>query len=415
MNWKAMTYKTFNLGFILIVFSACVSKTSVVAQNTASSTNTSLIKTDNSIIKTGAENTEEFISLLQGKKVGVVANMTSTIGSTHLVDSLLKLGIHIKIVFSPEHGFRGDKEYGEHVKHDRDKKTGLPLFSLHGKTKKPSVESLKGIQMMVFDIQDVGVRFYTYISTLHFVMEACAEANIPLIVLDRPNPNAFYIGGPVLESAYKSFVGKHPVPVVYGMTIGEYAQMINGEKWLANGVQCSLKVVALKNWNHRSEYILPIPPSPNLPNQQSIYLYPHLCFFEGTDISLGRGTEFPFQIYGHPTYTDTSFSFTPISIKGKSTNPPQLGVKCFGKDLSTFPQNELKNVTDLQLRWFLDAYNKTKVPSFFNADGFINLLAGNGKFKEQVLAGKSEEEIRQSWQADLDKFKQIRSKYLLYP
>ncbi len=398
MNWNGMVFNVFKIGILSLLFNSCF------AQNKAPLG-----------ILTGAENTKAYLPILQGKKVGVVANMTSTIGNSHLVDSLLKLGINIKIVFSPEHGFRGDKEYGENINHSKDKKTGLAIFSLHGKTKKPTPKSLQGLQVVIFDIQDVGVRFYTYISSLHYVMEACAEAGISLIVLDRPNPNAFYVGGPVLQTKYTSFVGKHPVPVVYGMSIGEYAQMINGENWLPKNLKCKLTVIPIQNWTHQSKYILPIPPSPNLPNQQSIYLYPHLCFFEGTDVSLGRGTEFPFQIYGHPKYSDSTFNFTPISIPGKSSNPPQLNKKCFGKNLSIFPEEELLKMTDVNLSWFIDAYEKTKIDTFFTATAFFNLLAGNNVLIEQIKSKTPQEKIQESWKADLTKFKAIREKYLLYP
>ena len=398
MNCNAMVFNVFKIGILLFLFNSCFAQSSSSAQ-----------------IITGAENTALYLPLLKGKKVGVVANMTSTIGKNHLVDSLLKTGINIKIVFSPEHGFRGDKEYGENVKHTKDKKTGIPIFSLHGKNKKPTPKSLQGLQVVIFDIQDVGVRFYTYISSLHYVMEACAEAGIPLIVLDRPNPNAFYIGGPVLQEKYKSFIGKHPVPVVYGMTIGEYAKMINGENWLSKKIQCKLTVIPLQNWNHQSVYELPIPPSPNLPNQLSIYLYPHLCFFEGTEVSLGRGTEFPFQMYGHPNYTKNNFSFTPISIPGKSSNPPQLNNKCYGKDLTQYSKEDLLKIKTIQLDWLVDAYEKTKLDTFFLSNGFFNLLAGNNLLMEQIKNKVSIDKIQESWQTDLNNFKAIRQKYLIYP
>ena len=372
-------------------------------------------KEEPKIIKTGAEQVNLYIDLLKGKNVAVVSNQTSVIQNstsklksfTHLVDSLLALNINLKKVFAPEHGFRGKADAAEIIKDGKDAKTGLPIVSLYGKNKKPKPEQLKNIDVVVFDIQDVGVRFYTYISTLHFVMEACAEAGIPILILDRPNPNGHYIDGPVLEPKHASFVGKHPVPVVYGMTIGEYGQMINGEKWLENGIQCDLKVIPLKNYTHTSEYSLAIRPSPNLPNDKSINLYPSLGFFEGTTINAGRGTEFQFQRYGAPFFPKSDFSYTPISNFG-AKYPKHKEKLCYGVDLS----NE-KKLNAIHLEWLIDAYNKTpKTEKFFGETFTIH--AGTEKLQKQIEQGLSAKEIQNTWKNELQKFQKIRSKYLIY-
>ncbi len=385
-------------------------------------------------IITAAERTELYLDLLKGKKVGVVANQTSVIykitktevyelyeGTNvvsdtfvsndnlyiHLVDSLLSSGIQIKKVFAPEHGFRGKADAAELVKDGFDTKTGLPIISLYGKSKKPSQEQLEGLDIIVFDIQDVGARFYTYISTLHYVMEACAENGIPVIVLDRPNPNGHYIDGPILEMKHKSFVGKHPVPVVYGMTIGEYGQMINGEKWLANGIECDLTVIPLQNYSHDSEYSLPIKPSPNLPNDKSINLYPSLGFFEGTTINAGRGTEFQFQRYGAPFFEKTEFTYTPQSNEG-AKYPKHKGNLCYGVDVS-----KTNHLSNLDLSFLLDAYKRTpKKEQFFGSTFTIH--AGTEMLQQQIESGLSEQEIKASWKTGLEKFKIIRSKHLIY-
>ncbi len=363
-------------------------------------------------IKTGADRTEQYLSKLTGKRIAVVANQTSVISNsvhtyTHLVDSLLTLNVDVKKVFAPEHGFRGKADAGEVVKDGLDTKTGLPIISLYGKNKKPSQDQLKGIDLVVFDIQDVGARFYTYISTLHYVMEACAEANIPLLVLDRPNPNGHYIDGPVLEQEHKSFVGMHPVPVVYGMTIGEYGQMINGEKWLANKIQCDLTVIPLQNYTHQSEYSLPIKPSPNLPNDKSINLYPSLCFFEGTNVNAGRGTNMQFQVYGSPyLITESSFSYTPRSNEG-AKYPKHKNIQCYGKDL----RNE-KKLQGINLSWLKSAYSENSKDPFFNA--FFTKLAGTETLQQQIENNVSVKEIKASWKKGLDLFKKVRSSYLIY-
>ncbi|WP_299103043.1 DUF1343 domain-containing protein [uncultured Winogradskyella sp.] len=379
--------------------------------------------TDHSII-VGANRTELYIPILKGKRVGIVANLTSVIDVAprnsslhnttnlyiHLVDSLLKHQINIKKVFSPEHGFRGTADAGELVKDGVDTKTSLPIISLHGKHKKPTESHLKDIDLMIFDIQDVGVRFYTYISTLHYVMEACAEQNIPLLILDRPNPNGNYIDGPILEKKHSSFLGMHPIPLVHGMTIGEYAKMINGEGWLKNGIKCNIIIVELKNYSHSSSYNLPIRPSPNLPNNQSILLYPSLGLFEGTNINAGRGTEFQFQRYGAP-FLDKNyyeFSYTPIANFG-SKYPKHQNEVCYGADLS-----KIKAERHFTLKYVLDAYNNAKDKSkFFNTSNFT-AHAGTKILQQQIESGLTEEAIRATWKDGLESYKKTRSAYLIY-
>ena len=364
-------------------------------------------------METGAEQTEKYLPLLKGKKVAIVANHTTNINGSHLVDSLLSSGVHIVKIFSPEHGFRGKADAGEHVHNYQDSKTGLPVISLYGSSKKPQLKDLKDVDVVIFDLQDVGVRFYTYISTMHYVMEACAETGVEMMILDRPNPNGFYVDGPVLDTAYHSFVGMHPVPIVHGMTIGEFAQMINGEGWLKSGIQCKLNIIKCDHYTHDSLYQLPINPSPNLQNMLSVYLYPSLGFFEGTSLSVGRGTEFPFQVFGGPDMQNVEFTFTPISIDGASKYPKHRDTKCYGVDLRTIDKQELLNQKAIQLQWILFAYQNVKnQDDFFNA--FFYNISGNEKLRKQIEQGKSEEEIRQSWQPQLDEFKQIRRKYLLY-
>jgi len=375
----------------------------------------------------GAEQFPLYSHLLKSKNVGVVANQTSEVTikkandpafeetkkfkmQMHLVDYLILNNISVKKVFAPEHGFRGTADAGEHVKDGVDSKTGVPLISLYGSNKKPSEQQLKGIDVMVFDIQDVGARFYTYISTLHYVMEACAEWGIPVIVLDRPNPNGHYIDGPILEIEHESFVGMHPIPVVHGMTIGEYAQTVNGEGWLKNKVKCELTVIKMKNYTHDTEYSLPIKPSPNLPNDQAINLYPSLCFFEGTFINAGRGTEMQFQVFGAPTLPASKYTFeyTPQSNEG-AKDPKFKGELCHGKDLRNEPR-----LSKINLDWLIEAYNANgKKKDFFNS--FFVKLAGTDKLQKQIEQGLSAEEIRDSWKEGLAGFQKIREKYLLYP
>ena len=368
-------------------------------------------ETSTNEIVSAANQTEKYVTLLKNKRVAIVANQTSVIGNgtvhTHLVDTLISLNVNIVQVFGPEHGFRGKADAGEHVNDDKDPKTGIPIISLHGKNRKPTHDQLKNIDIVVFDIQDVGVRFYTYISTLTYVMEACAEMNIPVLVLDRPNPNAHYVDGPTLEMEHKSFVGMHPVPLVYGMTIGEYAYMVNGEQWMKKGVKCDLKVIPLKNYTHNSEIDLPIRPSPNLPNSQAINLYPSLGFFEGTIINAGRGTEFQFQRYGAPFFPKNNFSYTPLPNFG-SKNPKFKGEICYGVNLA-----KKKRQRKVNLEWLIDAYNKTpKEKSFFG--NTFTIHAGNLTLQKKIENGVSAEDIRKSWQKDIDEFQEIRIKYLIY-
>lgn len=362
-------------------------------------------------IYTGADQTQLYLSKLKGKNIAIVANQTSVIYNgnnyTHLVDSLVSLKINIHKVFAPEHGFRGDADAGESVADGIDKKTEIPIISLYGKNKKPTKEQLKDIDLMVFDIQDVGVRFYTYISSLHYVMEACAEQKIPVLLLDRPNPNGHYIDGPVLETEHKSFVGMHPVPVVYGMTIGEYGLMINGEKWLKNGIQTNLTVIPLKNYLHTSNYNLRIKPSPNLPNDTAINLYPSLCFFEGTNVSAGRGTAKQFQIYGSPFLnTKSKFTFTPNPNEG-SKSPKHAYIICYGEDLT-----ETKKLASLNLSWLIKAKKQNRTKNFFNS--FFTKLAGTEKLQNQIEEKITEELIRASWVEDIKTFRTVRKSYLLY-
>ncbi|MEA3491959.1 MAG: DUF1343 domain-containing protein [Campylobacterota bacterium] len=366
-------------------------------------------------ITPAAKRPDLYLPLLKGKSVALVVNHSSLVGREHLVDFLLKNGVDVRKIFAPEHGFRGRADAGAYVKNSRDTKTNLPIVSLYGKHKKPTKQDLAGIDLILFDIQDVGVRFYTYLSTLHYVMEAGAQQNTPLIVLDRPNPNGHYIDGPLLEKKYRSFVGLDPVPVVYGMTIGEYARMLNGEGWLKRGVKVKLTVIPLANYTHDSFYSLPIKPSPNLPNDRAITLYPSLAFFEGTVMSAGRGTEKPFQLYGAPKYRVKKFSFVPQSRAG-AKYPKFKGERCYGVDLSRDSFKKKRAKRELNLSYLRDAYAKyPDKKSFFLKNRFIDRLAGSDQLRKQILAGTSESAIRKSWQKDLNRFKRIRKKYLLYP
>jgi uncharacterized protein YbbC (DUF1343 family) len=377
-----------------------------------------IIQIDNTIktindIKMGADRTSEYIPLLKGKSVAVVANQSSMIKNTHLVDSLIKLGVNIKKVFCPEHGFRGTVDAGEKVETIKDAKTGLSIISLYGKNnKKPSAADLKDVDVMIFDIQDVGVRFYTYLSTLNYVMEACSENNKLLIVLDRPNPNGYYIDGPVMEDPYKSFLGLHPVPLVYGMTIGEYAQMINGEGWLKDGEKCNLKVITLQGYSHSDLYELPVKPSPNLPNMASVYLYPSLGLFEGTVVAVGRGTDSPFQVIGLPSLQKTNYTFTPEPKPG-AMEPKYSGQLCHGYNLKDFGSEYMKDFKKIYLYWLIGTYQNTPDKATFFDENF-NYHAGNATLQKQIKDGVPEEEIRKSWQPGLQKFLPIRKKYLLY-
>ena len=369
----------------------------------------------NKALVVGANQTEKYVYKLNNKSIGIVANQTSVIlnedGSySHLIDSLLKLKINIKRVFAPEHGFRGDADAGEYVKNGSDKKTGLPIISLYGKNKKPALNYLKDIDIMIFDIQDVGVRFYTYISTLHYIMEACAELKIPLIILDRPNPNGDYIDGPVLDMKYKSFVGMHPVPIVHGMTVGEYAKMINGESWLSDELHCDLTVIKVTNYSHSTVYEPPIPPSPNLPNYKSIRLYPSLCLFEGTSISVGRGTDDQFQVYGSPELNPMiyKYQFKPLPNKGAKF-PKYQNKLCFGENLKNSKINK-----GIQLNFILKAYENSKNKSQFFNDFFIK-LSGDNTLINNIKIGFKELDIKKKWSKTIKSYSKMRQFYLLYP
>lgn len=365
-------------------------------------------------IGVGSEQMDLYLPQLEGKTVGVVANHSTIIGKVHLIDTLISRGIHISKIFSPEHGFRGEEDAGEIIKNHIDSITGLPVVSLYGNSKKPLSSDLQDIDIMLFDMQDVGVRYYTYISTMHYVMEACAENNIPVMVLDRPNPNGFFVDGPLLDTNFRSFVGMHPVPLVHGMTIGEFARMISGEGWLKNGVQCQLTVVPCQNYTHDSTYTLPVRPSPNLPNQTAVYHYPSLGFFEGTVVSVGRGTDFPFQVFGHPQFPPIGFEFVPESRPGASKNPPFLGQKCFGFDLREYSEDYFVEQSGINLSLLIYAYQIfPQKDKFFNS--YFNVLAGSNLLRQQIEQGVEEQTIKQGWKVDVEKFLEIRGKYLLYP
>jgi uncharacterized protein YbbC (DUF1343 family) len=363
-------------------------------------------------IITGAERISEYVSLIKGKNIAIVANQTSLVGKTHLVDTLITLGVNVKYIFAPEHGFRHLADAGDPISNGTDPKTGLQIISLYGKQYKPTKENLTGIDAVIYDIQDVGTRFYTYISTLHYVLESCAENNIKCIILDRPNPNGYYFDGNISDTLHRSFVSMDPIPIVHGLTVGEYAMMANGEGWLKNRIKCNVEVVKCMNYTHKTYYEVPVKPSPNLPNQNSIYLYPSLCFFEGTVISCGRGTQFPFQAFGNPYLPDKGFSFTPESVPG-AMKPLHLGKKCFGTDL----QNELKNgkvpSPEINLEWVISAYKDyPEKDKFFTK--YFDVLAAGPALREQIIKGMTAKEIRNSWKGDLMKWEKAREKYLLY-
>ena len=373
-------------------------------------------------IITGADQTEKYLPYLKGKKIGLVANPTSIIGKTLSLDSLFALKVNIVKVFGPEHGFRGNASAGVKVDNSVDSKTGIPIISLYGKHQKPTKEDLSGIELMVFDIQDVGVRFYTNINTLQYVMEACAENNIELLILDRPNPNAFYVDGPILEASLKSGIGLQPIPILHGLTIAEYAQMLNGQGWLNNKVKCKLKIIKIANYDHSLPFILPVKPSPNLNTQQSVLLYPSLCLFEGTIISQGRGTYFPFTVLGNPKLKEKyKFTFTPVSIKGMSETPLHQNQVCYGLDLRKYNTNKFRKTGKLNLEWLMELYkaypDKGKFFDFKQSSQMNNFdkLAGTANLREQIIAGKSEEEIRLSWEPGLSQYKIMRRNYLIYP
>ena len=368
--------------------------------------------TDKNCFKTGADRPELYLPLLKDKTIAIVTNQTGLLkDKTFLVDFLVKNNIKIKTIFAPEHGFRGDADAGEHVKSGVDKKTGISIVSLYGDNKKPKPEQLKGIDLVLFDIQDVGVRFYTYISTLTYIMEAGAENGVEVVVLDRPNPHDGYIDGPILKNQWKSFIGMHNVPVVYGLTIGEYGKMVNGEKWLKNGVQAKYSVIPMQNYHKQQRYGVSDKPSPNLPNDKAINLYPSLCFFEGTQVSVGRGTDLPFQIYGSPWTKKMPYQFTPKPNYG-AKDPFLNGKLCFGENLS----NSTTELTELNIDWLLNAYKNYKNPQqdFFLKNLFFDKLAGTDELRKQIIAGKTSDEIKDSWKKGLEDFQKIRVKYVMY-
>ncbi|MBC7525522.1 MAG: DUF1343 domain-containing protein [Flavobacterium sp.] len=412
------------IGLLFLIFISCKSQINQKQiENEESKQDTNI--TSFSKVKTGAENSIEYLPLLKDKKIGIVTNQTgilyiykpivtnkthgsgTSVSLVNLVDYLLEQKINIQKIFAPEHGFRGTADAGEHITDGKDTKTDLPIISLYGNNKKPKSEQLVGIEVLIFDLQDVGARFYTYISTLHYIMEACAENNIQLIILDRPNPNGSIVDGPILEKEFTSFVGMHQIPLLHGMTIGEYAKMINGEKWLKNRIQCKLKVIPCLNYKREMRYSLPVKPSPNLPNDQAINLYASLCLFEGTNVSVGRGTEMQFQIYGSPFLPKSDFSFTPISNFG-AKEPVYKDQVCYGENLTTIPK-----VDKLELKWLIKAYNSTADKSKFFTD-FFTKLAGTKKLQQQIENEISEKDIRKSWEKGLQDFKVMRKKYLIY-
>ena len=403
-----------NSGLMLIVYLIISSSCGIIQKINEKTTQKNIEREKQEIIAnvlTGAENIDAYLPILKNKKIGVLTNQTGVLDvykkNNSIVDFLISNQIQVNKIFAPEHGFRGTADAGEHVIDGKDVSTNLPIISLYGDNKKPKPEQLAGIEIIVFDLQDVGARFYTYISTLHYIMEACAENKIQLIVLDRPNPNINIIDGPILEKEFTSFVGMHPIPLLHGMTSGEYAQMINGEKWLKNNIQCNLKVIPCLNYNRNLSYSLPVKPSPNLPNDQAINLYASLCLFEGTNVSVGRGTETQFQVYGSPFLPKSNFSFTPVPNFG-AKEPIYKNEICNGEELTNIPK-----VNKLELKWLIKAYNSTSDKSkFFNL--FFTKLAGNKKLQNQIENGISETEIRKTWNKGLEDFKQMRFMYLIY-
>lgn len=398
---------SFRLIFLIIISTSC----SANKTDTMGNIKSNLDKADTNLqirTKTGADNYNNYLPLLKNKKIGIVTNQTGILSNKiHLVDFLLEKNITIQKIFAPEHGFRGTADAGEHVVDGKDSKTGLSIISLYGDNKKPKPQQLSGIDIMVFDLQDVGARFYTYISSLHYIMEACAENNIPLLILDRPNPNGSIVDGPILEQSFTSFVGMHPVPLLHGMTIGEYGKMVNGERWLKNSIQCRLTVIPCIEYTREMKYNLPVKPSPNLPNDQAVNLYASLCLFEGTNVSVGRGTELQFQIYGSPYLPKSTFSFIPKPNFG-AQNPVYNGIECYGEDLSATTK-----VNRLELKWLIEAYRSTTDKSkFFNP--FFTKLAGTKKLQLQIEARMPENKIRESWRNGSVQFKEMRSKYLIY-
>ncbi|MBN2730252.1 MAG: DUF1343 domain-containing protein [Bacteroidales bacterium] len=368
-----------------------------------------------STVLTGAERCDAYFPLLEGKRIALVVNHTSMIGNIHLADSLFKAGFNIVKIFAPEHGFRGDHSDGDLINNEKDEKTGASIVSLFGSKFKPTAQDLSDVDIVLFDIQDVGVRFYTFISTMHYVMEACAENNKKFLVLDRPNPNGHYVDGPMLDLKYRSFIGMHPIPLVHGLTVGELAMMINGEKWLSNEIQCDLEVIQCKNYNHSCLYQLPIMPSPNLVSMDAVYLYPSLGLLEGTVVSVGRGTHQAFEIFGHPLLKNTDIEFTPQSIKGMSENPKFLGKKCYGFNVKAFATEYIKYNSSIYLFWLLELYKELSPQTEFWRKDVFDKLAGSDKLRTQIEEDLNVEEITSSWLFDLQEYKRMRKKYLLYP
>lgn len=378
--------------------------------------------TDQKRIVTGAEQTDKYLPMLKGKRVAIMANPTSVIGKTHLVDSLKSLGVNIVKVFGPEHGFRGNASAGVHVEDEVDTKSGIKIISLYGKKNKPTKDDMADVDIFVYDLQDVGVRFYTNINALSRLMESCHESGKPMLILDRPNPNAYLVDGPILDMKYRSGIGMFPIPMSHGLTVAEFAQMANGEGWLTNGVKCELKIIPVANYNHNMPYTLPVPPSPNLNTQQGIMLYPSTCMFEGTYLNHGRGTYFPFTLIGSPELKGIyQFSYTPTGIKGMAENPLFKDQECFGLDLRKYDVEKLRASGKINLQWIMELYQKHPYKEKFfdsklsNQMNTIEQQIGTGEFRNQIIEGKSEEEIRKSWEPGLSKYKEMRKKYLLYP
>jgi len=383
---------------------------------------TTAVLTKKGQIKTGAEQTEKYLPYLKGKRVAVLANLTSVIGKNHLVDSLNKLGVNIVKVFGPEHGFRGNASAGTTVADETDAVTGIPIVSLYGKKNRPTKEDLADVDIMIYDLQDVGCRFYTNINALSRVMEACYENGKELLILDRPNPNGYLIDGPILDLKFKSGIGMFPLPISHGLTVGEFALMANGEGWLTNKVKCNLKIIKVANYNHNMPYVLPVSPSPNLNTPQSILLYPSTCLFEGTYLNHGRGTYFPFTVIGSPELKGKyKFSFTPTGIKGMAETPLFMSQVCYGLDLRNYNVDLLRKKKQINLQWMMELYKASSYKEkFFDSKlskemGFIERLTGSALFRQQIIDGKSEKEIRESWEPGLSKYKMMRKKYLLYP
>ncbi|HLV41748.1 MAG TPA: DUF1343 domain-containing protein [Brumimicrobium sp.] len=406
--------RLFLKSFLVFFVTSCQSNLPAQELNNEKSSEMFEDTKENAII-VGAEQLESLELILANKKVGLVGNQTSRVGGVHLVDTLIISGIELVKVYSPEHGFRGDADAGEHVSSDKDPKTGLPIVSIYGSNKKPSNAQLEGVDVLLFDLQDVGARFYTYISTLHYIMEAAAENGIAVVVLDRPNPNGHYVDGPIRKKGYESFVGMHPIPIVHGMTVGEIAQMINGEKWLKNEVHCDLTVISCLNYSRDMPYSLPVSPSPNLRSDAAIQLYPGLCLFEGTSLSVGRGTEHPFEVFGHPDLKGKpgfEYSFTPISSYG-AKDPVLKDKLCYGQDLTAYA--DTTRINQLEIKWLLASYKAMQSPDFFTTKNrWFDILAGTDELRKQIIAGKTEEEIRTSWKSDLEDFKEMRKIYLIY-